>query len=85
MDADLDILATALYVRTDDLLKSFSERAQWRPAASISPGPGDANWLTLTVLQALLGFVSSRWLRFAGHLDLERNGGHTRRVIARIL
>ncbi len=59
MDANLDILATALYVRTDDLLKSFSERAQWRPAASISPGPGDANWLTLTVLQALLGFVSS--------------------------
>jgi len=26
VDADLDTLATALYVKTDDLLKAFSER-----------------------------------------------------------
>ena len=26
MDADLDTLATALYVKTDDLLKAFPER-----------------------------------------------------------
>ncbi|MEP6464386.1 MAG: IS982 family transposase, partial [Frankiaceae bacterium] len=31
MDADLDTLATALYVRADDLLKSFPERVPWRP------------------------------------------------------
>ena len=31
MDADLDTLATALYVRTDDLLKASPERAPWRP------------------------------------------------------
>lgn len=30
MDADLDTLATELYVRTDDLLKAVPERAPWR-------------------------------------------------------
>ena len=38
VDADPDTLATALYVRTDDLLKSFPERAPWRPVAGITPG-----------------------------------------------
>ena len=66
MDADLDTLATALYVRTDDLLKNFPERAPWRPAAGIAPGLSDAELITLAVLQALLGYVSeARWLRFA--------------------
>jgi hypothetical protein len=58
VDADLDTLATAVYVRTDDLLKSFPERAPWRPAAGITPGLSDAELLTLAVMQALLGFVS---------------------------
>ena len=66
MDADLDTLATALYVRTDDLLKCFPERAPWRPAIGIAPRLSDAELLTLAVMQALLGFVSeSRWLRYA--------------------
>ena len=66
MDADLDTLATALYVRTDDLLKSFPERSPWRPAIGITPGLSDAELLTLAVMQALLGFVSeARWLRYA--------------------
>jgi hypothetical protein len=66
VDADLDTLATALYVRTDDLLKSFPERAPWRPAIGIAPRLSDAELLTLAVMQALLGFVSeSRWLRYA--------------------
>ena len=30
VDADLDTLATALYVRTDELLKAVPERAPWR-------------------------------------------------------
>ncbi len=70
MDADLDTLATALYARTDDLLKAFPERAPWRPRVGLSPKVSDAELLTLAVLQALLGFTSeSRWLRFArGHL-----------------
>jgi len=31
VDADLDTLATALYVRVDAPLKSVRERAPWRP------------------------------------------------------
>jgi hypothetical protein len=66
VDADLDTLATALYVRTDDLLKEWPQWAPWRPAVGISPELSDAETLTLAVLQALLGFVSeARWLRFA--------------------
>jgi len=38
VDADLDTLATALYVRTDDLLKAAPERAPWRPAVGIPRG-----------------------------------------------
>jgi Transposase DDE domain len=66
VDADLDTLATALYVRTDDWLKESPQWAPWRPAVGISPELSDAETLTLAVLQALLGFVSeARWLRFA--------------------
>ena len=70
MDADLDTLATALYVRTDDLLKTCPEWAPWRPAIGIFPRISDAEVVTLAVMQAMLGFVSeARWLRYArGHL-----------------
>jgi hypothetical protein len=67
VDADLDTLATALYVRSDDLLKAAPERRPWRPAIGIAPRISDAELVTLAVLQALLGFTSeARWLRFAG-------------------
>src|SRR5215212_2056090 len=66
VDADLDTLATALYARTDDLLKAAPERRQWRPAVGIAPRISDAELVTLAVLQALLGFTSeARWLRYA--------------------
>jgi len=66
VDADLDTLATELYVRTDDLLKAAPERAPWRPAAGISPKVSGAELVTLAVMQALLGFTSeARWLRHA--------------------
>jgi hypothetical protein len=66
VDADLDTLATALYARTDDLLKAAPERRPWRPAVGITPRLSDAELVTLAVLQALLGFTSeARWLRFA--------------------
>jgi Transposase DDE domain len=66
VDADLDTLATALYARTDDLLKAAPERLPWRPAIGITPRLSDAELATLAVLQALLGFTSeARWLRFA--------------------
>jgi hypothetical protein len=69
----MDTLATALYVKTDDLLKGSPCLARWRPAAGIAPKLTDAELVTLAVLQALLGFTSeSRWLRHArahlGHL-----------------
>ena len=47
MDADLDTLATALYVRTDDLLKCCPERALWRPVIGICPQISDAERVTL--------------------------------------
>jgi hypothetical protein len=66
VDADLDSLATALYVRVDDLLKSHPERVPWRPRIGIAPKISDAELVTLAVMQALLGYVSeARWLRFA--------------------
>lgn len=37
VDADLDTLATALYARTDELLKSAPERLAWRPAVGYRP------------------------------------------------
>jgi len=63
----LDTLATALYVRIDDLLKGAPERAPWRPKIGIAPKLSDAELLTLAVLQVLQGFnEETRWLRHAG-------------------
>jgi hypothetical protein len=66
VDADLDTLATALYARTDDLLKTAPEQRPWRPLVGIDPRISDAEVVTLAVMQALLGYTSeARWLRFA--------------------
>jgi hypothetical protein len=66
VDADLDTLATALYVRADDLLKAAPHRAPFRPGIGITPKITDAELLTLAVMQALLGATSeARWLRYA--------------------
>ena len=67
MDADLDTLATALYVTIDDLLQQAPHLAPWRPPVGIAPRLSDAELVTLAVMQALLGFTSeARWLRYAG-------------------
>ena len=66
MDTDLDTLATALYVKIDELLKAAPQLAPWRPAVGIPPKLSDAELVTLAVMQALLGFCSeARWLRYA--------------------
>jgi Transposase DDE domain len=66
VDADLDTLATALYVTTDDLLTAHPERVPARPRVGITPKITDAELLTLAVMQALLGYTSeTRWLRYA--------------------
>ena len=89
MDADLDTLATALYVRTDDLLKASPGRAPWRPAIGFEPRITDAEMITLAVMQALLQFRSeTRWLRHAqahlGHLFryLPQQPGYNKRLRA---
>lgn len=70
MDADLDTLATALYVKIDELLKAAPQLAPWRPTVGIAPKLSDAELVTLAVMQALLGFTSeARWLRY-GHRHL---------------
>ena len=58
MTTELDTLATALYVRTDDLLKESPHLAPERPAVGIEPQLSDAELITLAVLQALLGYDS---------------------------
>jgi len=66
VDADLDTLATALYVRVDDLLKMAPEMAPARPRVGFEPKISDAELVTLSVMQALLGHTSELgWLRYA--------------------
>lgn len=50
MDADLDTLATALYVTIDDLLHMAPQRAPWRPEIGFSPQISDAELVTLAVM-----------------------------------
>jgi Transposase DDE domain len=64
--ADLDTLATALYVRIDEALKTTPQLNRARPRVGITPRLTDAELLTLAVLQGLLGYHSeARWLRYA--------------------
>jgi Transposase DDE domain len=86
---DIDTLATALYVKTDDLLKQRPDLAPWRPKIGLQPRLTDAELVTLAVMQALLGYASeSRWLRYArahlGHLFgyLPGQPGYNRRLRA---
>lgn len=89
MTNDLDTLATALYVRTDDLLRAYPDLAPWRPRIGLQPRLTDAELVTLAVMQALLGYTSeSRWLRHAhAHLHhlfryLPTQSGYNRRLRA---
>jgi hypothetical protein len=66
MDTDLDALATALYVRVDDLLLDRPELVPPRPRIGLRPKLSDAELVTLSVLQVLLGFEDeARWVRYA--------------------
>ena len=89
MTNDIDTLATALYVRADDLLKQYPDLAPWRPKVGLQPQLTDAELVTLAVMQALLGYTSeSRWIRYArahlGHLFryLPGQPGYNRRLRA---
>lgn len=66
MNADLDALATELYVTVDDLLLAHPELVPERPVVGIALQLSDAELVTLAVLQALQGFTSeARWIRHA--------------------
>jgi hypothetical protein len=85
----MNTLATALYVRTDDLLKESPQLGPQRPAVGLSPQLSDAELVTLAVLQALLGFTSeARWVRHArAHLRhlfpyLPQQSGYNKRLRA---
>jgi len=87
VDTDLDTLATALYVTTDDLLRAHPERVPARPKGSFEPRTSDAEMLTLAVMQAVLGYPSeAHWLRYAHqHLrplfpDLPLQPGYNKRL-----
>ena len=87
MDADLDTLATALYVATDELMAAHPERVPERPTGGFPPLISDAEVCTLAVMQALLGFTSERrWLRHANtHLagmfpHLPKQPGYNKRL-----
>ena len=89
MTNDIDTLATALYVKTDDLLKQYPDLAPWRPKTGLQPRLSDAELVTLAVMQALLGYTSeARWVRYAhGHLGhlfryLPGQPGYNRRLRA---
>lgn len=87
MKTELDSLATALYVKTDDLLKDSPHLAPWRPKVGIAPQLSDAELVTLAMMQAVLGFTSeARWLRYArAHLRhlfpyLPKQPGYNKRL-----
>lgn len=89
MNADLDTLATALYVMIDDDLKSHPEWVPERPRVGIAPRLTDAELLTLAAIQALLGYTSeARFLRYARtHLGglfpyLPKRPGYNKRLRA---
>jgi len=84
---ELDTLATALFVKTDDLIKGLPQLAPWRPRVGIAPQLSDAELVTLAMMQAMLGFTSeTRWLRHArAHLRhlfpyLPKQPGYNKRL-----
>jgi hypothetical protein len=66
VENDIETLATAMYVKIDDMLRDWPDLAPVRPAAGTPLTLSDAELLTMAVMSALLGFTSERrWLRYA--------------------
>jgi len=62
---DIETLATALYVKIDDMLADWPDLAPARPATGTPLTLSDAELLAMAVMSALLGFTSERrWLRY---------------------
>jgi hypothetical protein len=60
VDNDIETLATALYVKVDDMLRDWPDLAPERPADGMALTLSDAELLTMAVMSALLGFTSER-------------------------
>jgi hypothetical protein len=66
VEKPIETLATALYVKIDDMLLAEPWLAPWRPEGSTPVTVSDAELLAMAVMSALLGFRSERrWLRYA--------------------
>ncbi len=80
MNADMDALATRLYVTIDDLLKDHPHWQPERPVIGIAPQLSDAELITLAVIQALLGVarqedgIGPLFRQFWDHLGSTRCG-----------
>src|SRR5438874_4310270 len=68
-------------------MKASPQLDRWRPAVGITPRISDAELITVSVMQALLGYHNeSRWIRYAGksliHLfpDLPKQPGYNKRL-----
>ena len=65
MNKNIETLATALYVKIDDLLEDWPDLRLPRPATTTPVTLSDAELLMMAVMPALLGFTSERrWLRY---------------------
>ena len=60
MENDIETLATAMYVKIDDMLRDWPDLAPVRPATGTPLTLSDAELLTMAVMSALLGFTSKR-------------------------
>jgi len=66
VDKNIETLATALYVKIDDLLLAEPWPAPQRPEGSTPVTVSDSELVAMAVMSALLGFRSERrWLRYA--------------------
>lgn len=66
VDHDLNTLATALYVTTDDFINTHPHLVPDRPEVGIPPQITDAELITLAIMETLLGFTSERrFIRYA--------------------
>jgi hypothetical protein len=66
VDKNIETLATALYVKIDDLLLAEPWLAPQRPEGSMPVTVSDSELVAMAVMSALLAFRSERrWLRYA--------------------
>ena len=66
VDADLDTLATARYVKTDDVMKADPRLVRWRPEVGIAPKLSDAELAVPVDFDARYGAGIDRGVSLGG-------------------